>query len=378
MKEWQSAREQAENGTGPADIRSTAARDGGGGGGGGGTSAARRAGNGAAGGSAQASSAAGGGKESSAAGGAADGLKASNGRHKPSAGPTEKPKSRGTPGSGAKSSSAARASGALGKSKSPRELRASPRESTVPAAPIDISEPDGSGGGGGGGKYYDNRLDDMRDPFAPSYKVGFDATPRAKETAKPAEGGAAAATETPLPAAESSPLPATPPFSQAAAAAAVAMTPAEDGGQGPGVSNGTAPAANGGGGGGRGGAATLDEEINPFATRTKVGTAETPSSPLLVVEQSLPTPDVADSGDVRTVSHGGDSSLTPDGEVIYDYRKLVWSDEGRQLPPGVNAAKLEAHLSDGQFEEVLGMGRTKFYAMTKVEQMRCKQEVGLF
>ena len=48
------------------------------------------------------------------------------------------------------------------------------------------------------------------------------------------------------------------------------------------------------------------------------------------------------------------------------------------LPPGVNAAKLEAHLSEGQFEQVLGMGRAEFYAMSKVEQMRCKQEVGLF
>ena len=65
-------------------------------------------------------------------------------------------------------------------------------------------------------------------------------------------------------------------------------------------------------------------------------------------------------------------------EVVLDYQQLVWTDEGRQLPPGVNAAKLEAHLSEGQFEQVLGMGRAEFYAMTKVEQMRCKQEVGLF
>ena len=37
-----------------------------------------------------------------------------------------------------------------------------------------------------------------------------------------------------------------------------------------------------------------------------------------------------------------------------------------------------AHLSDSQFVEVLGMARPQFYAMTKVEQMRIKQEVGLF
>ena len=45
---------------------------------------------------------------------------------------------------------------------------------------------------------------------------------------------------------------------------------------------------------------------------------------------------------------------------------------------GVNVAKLEAHLSESQFEEVLGMGRTQFYTMSKVEQMRIKQDVGLF
>ena len=56
----------------------------------------------------------------------------------------------------------------------------------------------------------------------------------------------------------------------------------------------------------------------------------------------------------------------------------MWSDEGRQLPVGVNVAKLETHLSAAQFEEVLGMQRPQFYAMTKVEQMRIKQEVGLF
>lgn len=87
------------------------------------------------------------------------------------------------------------------------------------------------------------------------------------------------------------------------------------------------------------------EAINPFATRSKVGH--------------------------ETVSDERE-------EVVLDYYQLVWSDEGRQLPPGVNAAKLEAHLSEGQFEQVLGMGRAEFYSMSKVEQMRCKQEVGLF
>ena len=76
--------------------------------------------------------------------------------------------------------------------------------------------------------------------------------------------------------------------------------------------------------------------MNPFATRSKVGSGE----PV---------------GDERE-------------EVVLDYQQLVWSDEGRQLPPGVNAAKLEAHLSDPQFEQVLGMGRAEFYQMSKVEQ----------
>jgi hypothetical protein len=61
-----------------------------------------------------------------------------------------------------------------------------------------------------------------------------------------------------------------------------------------------------------------------------------------------------------------------------DYRQLMWSDEGRVLPPGVNVAKLEAHLSATQFRDVLGMGRPQFYAMTKVEQMRLKKDCGLF
>lgn len=85
--------------------------------------------------------------------------------------------------------------------------------------------------------------------------------------------------------------------------------------------------------------------MNPFATRSKV-----PNEP----------------------------AIEGPGEVVYDYKRLVWSDDGRHLPPGVNAAKLEAHLSESQFEEVLGMGRTQFYALSKVEQMRCKQDVGLF
>jgi len=67
-----------------------------------------------------------------------------------------------------------------------------------------------------------------------------------------------------------------------------------------------------------------------------------------------------------------------EGVAVLDYRRLIWSDEGRQLPPGVNVAKLEAHLSESQFEQVLGMARPAFYAMTKMEQMRMKQDAGLF
>lgn len=63
---------------------------------------------------------------------------------------------------------------------------------------------------------------------------------------------------------------------------------------------------------------------------------------------------------------------------IVDYHRLVWRDGGRQLPPGVNAAKLEGHLSDLQFAQVLGMARQQFYGMPIVEQMRLKQNVGLF
>ena len=70
---------------------------------------------------------------------------------------------------------------------------------------------------------------------------------------------------------------------------------------------------------------------------------------------------------------------TADGVAEVEYRQLIWNDEGRrQLPPGVNVAKLEAHLSDIQFRQVLGMDRANFYAMTKMEQMRIKQDTGLF
>ena len=65
-------------------------------------------------------------------------------------------------------------------------------------------------------------------------------------------------------------------------------------------------------------------------------------------------------------------------EIIFDYKRLVWSEEGRQLPPGVNAAKLETHLSEEQFVKVLGIARNDFYQLSKVEQMRIKQDVGLF
>ena len=49
-----------------------------------------------------------------------------------------------------------------------------------------------------------------------------------------------------------------------------------------------------------------------------------------------------------------------------------------EAAPGVNAAKLESHLSEAQFAEVLGMGRGDFYSLSKMEQMRIKQDVGLF
>ena len=70
--------------------------------------------------------------------------------------------------------------------------------------------------------------------------------------------------------------------------------------------------------------------------------------------------------------------LPPDGQLIVDYHQLVWTESGRHLPPGVNGAKLEAHLSEAQFVQVLGMGRHQFYALSKVDQMRVKQDVGLF
>ena len=69
------------------------------------------------------------------------------------------------------------------------------------------------------------------------------------------------------------------------------------------------------------------------------------------------------------------SGSPPLSEAVYDYSRLVWSDDA-PAAAGANANRLEAHLSDGQFREVLGVDRYQFYALSVVEQMRVKQ-VGL-
>ena len=324
-----------------------------------------------------------------------------NGKTTKASGPTEKPGKRGTPGSGAKASgakaAAAAAAGRLSASGKPGSRSNSPRDRSPRDTPaVDVSD----------------YLDEVSgvDPFAPSYKVGFD--PRPPPSASPrgpaptdmstppaspmlAAGATAAVAATTTGSSAAASLPEAPPPLSARGMAptprggATAAPPlvgdspissrldgtlaleeglASAGGKdeakvfGESIFGGLAfggeaaiadvPPAGGFleptvGNGRAGGGGVLDvlEAMNPFATRSKVG-------------------DDTTSGDVP--------------EVIVDYQQLVWSDEGRQLPPGVNAAKLEAHLSDGQFEQVLGMGRVEFYAMTKVEQMRCKQEVGLF
>ena len=78
-----------------------------------------------------------------------------------------------------------------------------------------------------------------------------------------------------------------------------------------------------------------------------------------------------------------DGAVTPGSEMwvgaeIFDYRQLVWNDAGRKLPPGANVTKLETHLSEQQFVEVIGMTRPEFYGVSVGEQMRIKQNCGLF
>jgi hypothetical protein len=104
----------------------------------------------------------------------------------------------------------------------------------------------------------------------------------------------------------------------------------------------------------------LNPELNPFAPSYKVSPG---------------------NGSAAVAAGGGAlvGARTADGVAEVEYRQLIWNDEGRrQLPPGVNVAKLEAHLSDVQFRQVLGMDRANFYAMTKMDQMRIKQDTGLF
>lgn len=168
------------------------------------------------------------------------------------------------------------------------------------------------------------------DPFAPSYKVGFDVsaslTDATQSTHAPAAScGSTAMLTTGVVLGSDSPL----------------VNLASD-------AAGTVGGAAGSAAGGVvvGPFVTAREEVEPFGPRFTVATAE--------LAGGMPE------------------------NVVVDYHQLVWSDVGRQLPPGVNAAKLEAHLSETEFEQVFGMLRSQFYAMSKVEQMRCKQDVGLF
>ena len=52
---------------------------------------------------------------------------------------------------------------------------------------------------------------------------------------------------------------------------------------------------------------------------------------------------------IDEAAHAPESSR--DLPEIFDYRQLVWTDEGRKLPAGANVTKLESHLSDQQFFE---------------------------
>ena len=342
MKEWQSAREQAENGNGPTDIRHASPR-----------LPSRRPETPPAASASSSSSA-------SNAGGSAS-KNATPGRAKTAGGPMHQPSKRGTPGTGAKASGGRAATGASGVKSRNGSRPASPRERSPRDAPVDVT---------------DHFLDaeNVLDPFAPSYKVGFDnPSPRpafmtpsdfvTERDAPPHDPPLHPLHPSHLDDAVAASLSAT---MQAPVLAAAAASPTP-----PPVTNGAANggAANGAANGGAkspplvGGASAAavtppsnerrpsneapppDEDSNPFATRVKVA---------------------AEPADERAEG------------VVLDYTQLVWSDQGRVLPMGVNAAKLEAHLSEAQFVEVLGHRRADFYTLSKVEQMRIKQDVGLF
>ena len=341
MKEWQSAHEQAENGQGPSDNRARAGAN------------------------APAASLSGAAKR-----------------------PTQQPAKRGTPGALAKAKGPAlpaagtamdrsRGKQSSSRTPSPREMS----ETTLDDASLVLDPYLGH-------DPYLGTDGEQIDPFAPSYKVAFGydrgtprevysaplppppepvlASPLGHVTPPPpviigdaADGGAiafggAAASAAELAFGGAAAIAFGGSAALAADVAAASSSPTRLSSTSPIAFGGSAAIAFGGAD------ASGGAELDPFAPSYKVSLG---------------------NGSAAGAAGGGAlvGARTADGVAEVEYRQLIWNDEGRrQLPPGVNVAKLEAHLSDIQFRQVLGMDRANFYAMTKMEQMRIKQDTGLF
>ena len=87
--------------------------------------------------------------------------------------------------------------------------------------------------------------------------------------------------------------------------------------------------------------AAADRAAAAAAGSSPQGPTTPPQRPLPEAARRRPSFDEA--------AHAPESSR--DLPEIFDYRQLVWTDEGRKLPAGANVTKLESHLSDQQFLE---------------------------
>lgn len=94
-----------------------------------------------------------------------------------------------------------------------------------------------------------------------------------------------------------------------------------------------------------------------------------------VVEED--TTCVSENDDSNQVEAKQDTTTSDTGEIVfYSYEQL----KVKSTDPveGINYKEREVHLSDTEFEEVLGMTKLEFYAQPKWKQDMQKKKVDLF
>jgi len=94
--------------------------------------------------------------------------------------------------------------------------------------------------------------------------------------------------------------------------------------------------------------ATATERAAEDRAAAAAGTTS-PQGPTTPPQRPSPEAARARQPSFDEAAHAPESSR--DLPEIFDYRQLVWTDDGRKLPAGANVTKLEAHLSDQQFCE---------------------------